>query len=106
MRNSIDQDDEQTNGVNKRTLLSGDQARPQPEPGSLKSEQEPKDPAERRMKAATDYMRAAADFMQARQRPVEPAPQVQQQAAPAAPPAPRSTVEMYEGAKKRNVDFP
>jgi pilus assembly protein CpaB len=106
MRNSIDQDDEQTNGVNKRTLLSGDRATPQPEPGALKSEQEPKDPAERRMKAATDYMRAAADFMQTRQRPVEPAPQAQQQPAPAAAPAPRSTVEMYEGAKKRNVDFP
>lgn len=106
MRNSIDQDDEQTNGVNKRTLLSGDRAVPQPEPGSLKSEQEPKDPAERRMKAATDYMRAAADFMQSRQRPVEPAPQVQAQPAQASPPPPRSTVEMYEGAKKRNVDFP
>jgi pilus assembly protein CpaB len=108
MRNSIDQDDEQTTGVNKRTLLSGDRAAPQPEPGSLKSEQaEPKDPAERRMKAATDYMRAATDFMQSRQRPAEPAPPVQSQPAPAAaPPAPRSSVEMYEGAKKRNVDFP
>ncbi|HKS29443.1 MAG TPA: Flp pilus assembly protein CpaB [Pyrinomonadaceae bacterium] len=109
MRNSIDQDDEQTNGVNKRTLLSGDRATPQPEPGSLKSERdEPKDPAERRMKAATDYMRAATDFMTARQQqavqpvaPVQPPAQQQQQ-----PPAPRSSVEMYEGAKKRNVDFP
>jgi pilus assembly protein CpaB len=108
MRNSIDQDDEQTNGVNKRTLLSGDRATPQPEPGSLKSEQaESKDPAERRMRAATDYMRAATDFMQVRQpRPVEPAPPVQSQPAPAQAPAPRSTVEMYEGGKKRNVDFP
>jgi pilus assembly protein CpaB len=108
MRNSIDQDDEQTNGVNKRTLLSGDRATPQPEPGSLKSEQaEIKDPAERRMRAATDYMRAATDFMQARQqRAVEPAPPVLAQPAQTAPPAPRSTVEMYEGGKKRNVDFP
>jgi pilus assembly protein CpaB len=107
MRNSIDQDDEQTNGVNKRTLLSGDRATPQPEPGSLKSEQsEPKDPSERRMRAATDYMRAATDFMQVRQQPAAaPAPPVQSQSAPA-PPAPRSSVEMYEGAKKRNVDFP
>lgn len=105
MRNSIDQDDEQTNGVNKRTLLSGDRAMPQPEPGSLKSEQaEAKDPAERRMRAATDYMRAATDFMQVRQQPVQPAPPVQAQPQPA--PAPRSTVEMYEGGKKRNVDFP
>src|SRR6185295_18272091 len=39
MRNSIDQGDEQTPGVNKRGLLTGDRAAPQPEPGSLKSEQ-------------------------------------------------------------------
>jgi pilus assembly protein CpaB len=107
MRNSIDQDDEQTNGVNKRTLLSGDRATPQPEPGSLKSEQaDIKDPAERRMRAATDYMRAATDYMQVRQQPVAPAQPVQAQPAQPAPPAPRSTVEMYEGGKKRNVDFP
>src|ERR671919_39528 len=39
MRNQIDQGDEQTPGVNKRTLLSGEAAVPAPEPGSLKSEQ-------------------------------------------------------------------
>ena len=39
MRNSIDQGDEQTTGVNKRTLLGGEHAAPAPEPGSLKSEQ-------------------------------------------------------------------
>ncbi|HEY0321877.1 MAG TPA: Flp pilus assembly protein CpaB [Pyrinomonadaceae bacterium] len=105
MRNSIDQDDEKTKGVNKRTLLSGDRATPQPEPGSLKSEQaETKDPAERRVRAATDFMRAATDYMQVRQQPVAPAPPAQIKPEP--PPAPRSTVEMYEGAKKRNVDFP
>ena len=105
MRNSIDQDDEQTNGVNKRTLLSGERAQPQPEPGSLKSEQEPKDQTERRIRAATDYMRAATDFMQVRQQPAQPVAPVQQQ-QPAPQPAPRSSVEVYEGAKKRNVDFP
>jgi pilus assembly protein CpaB len=105
MRNSIDQDDEETRGVNKRTLLNGDRATPQPEPGSLKSEQtEPKDPGERRVRAATDFMRAATNYMQVRQQPVAPAPPVQAQPAPA--PAPRSTVEMYEAGKKRNVDFP
>lgn len=107
MRNSIDQDDEQTNGVDKRTLLSGDRAMPQPEPGSLKSEQaETKDPAERRMRAATDYMRAATDFMQVRQQPAPQPVAPVQPAGPAPQPAPRSTVEMYEGSKKRNVDFP
>ena len=84
MRNSIDQGDEQTIGINKRTLLGGDVAAPQPEPGSLKSERpEPK--------AAPRRVRVQA----------EPKP------APAAPPAaPKSSVEMIEGAKKRSVDFP
>src|SRR6266705_7038622 len=39
MRNSVDQGDEKTPGVNKRGLLGGEQATPAPEPGSLKSEQ-------------------------------------------------------------------
>jgi pilus assembly protein CpaB len=86
MRNSIDQGDEQTKGMNKRGLLGGDIAVPAPEPGSLKSErQEPKS-APRRVRMDAD---------------VKPAPVV----APA-PPAPRASVEMIEGAKKRSVDFP
>lgn len=96
MRNSVDQDDEETRGVNKRTLLNGDRAMPQPEPGSLKSEQTEKKPAVPRARASADYM------------PVAPiiAPQPPVQAQPAPPTPPRSTVEMYEGGKKRNVDFP
>ena len=82
MRNSIDQDDEQTNGINKRALLGGEHALPVPDPGTLKSEQ-PKTVAK-----------------PVRVRP-EPKP-----AAPATPPPPRASVEMIEGAKKRNVDFP
>src|SRR6195256_4297229 len=35
MRNSTDQGDEKTSGVNKRGLLGGDRAMPLPEPGSL-----------------------------------------------------------------------
>ncbi len=94
MRNSIDQDDEATPGVNKRGLLTGERALPVPDAGSLKSEQ-PK--AEQ--KAAPAY----------RPRPVaEPKPVVVAQPQPSAKPAPtpRSTVEMIEGAKKRSVDFP
>ena len=85
MRNQIDQGDEQTKGINKRSLLTGDAAVTPPEPGSLKSEQ-PK-----------------SDARPAR-RSVAPKP-----AAPAAAPAPQPTpraVEMIEGAKKRNVEFP
>jgi pilus assembly protein CpaB len=91
MRNSIDQGDEQTLGVNKHTLLTGERAAPVPDPGALKSEQPPKPaPAPRRTRDMSVP-------------PPQPAPAT---AAPAKPPPPRSTVEMIEGAKKRNVDFP
>lgn len=84
MRNQIDQGDEQTPGVNKRNLLTGDVATPAPEPGSLKSEQ-PKSEA----------------------RPVRrSAPVNKPAAAPAPQPTPRASVEMIEGAKKRAVEFP
>jgi len=85
MRNSIDQGDEQTTGVDKRTLLGGERAVPAPEPGSLKSEQPPRQdsrPAPRRLRAQVEAKPATA-----------PAP-------------PRASVEMIEGAKKRSVDFP
>lgn len=84
MRNSIDQGDEQTVGINKRTLLGGDVANPQPEPGSLKSERPEPKPAPRRIRVQAEAKPAAS-----------------------APPAPKKpSVEMIEGAKKRSVDFP
>jgi pilus assembly protein CpaB len=86
MRNQIDQGDEQTKGVNKRTLLSGETATQAPEPGSLKSEQ-PK-------QESKPVVRRSAPAV------AKPA------AAPAPQPTPRASVEMIEGAKKRNVDFP
>jgi pilus assembly protein CpaB len=85
MRNQIDQGDEETTGVNKQKLLGGDRAMPAPEPGSLKSEQ-PK--AESKPKPV---------------RRVSVEPEVKR-AAPPVPP--RASVEVIEGAKKRNVDFP
>jgi pilus assembly protein CpaB len=86
MRNSIDQGDEHTTGINKRGLLNGDRAMPAPEPGSLKSEQVKPNP-----KPVTRQPRA------------EPKPVVE--SLPVTAP-PRASVEMIEGAKKRNVDFP
>ena len=83
MRSQIDQGDEQTTGVNKRNLLGGDIAKPVPEPGSLKSEQ-PKSEAQPSRRAS----RPAATT------------------APAPQPTPRTQVEMIEGGKKRNVEFP
>jgi pilus assembly protein CpaB len=82
MRNSIDQGDQQTTGINKRGLLGGERAQPVPEPGSLKSEQPAPQPKARPVRS-------------------EPKPV----AAPA-PAPPKASVEMIEGAKKRNVDFP
>jgi pilus assembly protein CpaB len=88
MRNQIDQGDEQTPGVNKRSLLSGDAAVPAPEPGALKSEQT-------KQQAATSS------------RPVRrSAPVAKPADAPAPQPTPRASVEMIEGAKKRSVEFP
>ncbi len=86
MRNSIDQGDEQTTGMDKRKLLGGDKAVQAPEPGSLKSEQpnQGQRPVSRRVRSES--------------KPVA-------QAAPVSAP-PRASIEMIEGAKKRNVDFP
>ena len=84
MRNSIDQGDEQTTGVNKRGLLSGERAMPAPEPGSLKSEQVKPNPKPMPRPVRT-----------------EPKPAAEQ-----SPARPRASVEMIEGAKKRSVDFP
>jgi pilus assembly protein CpaB len=87
MRNSIDEGDEQTKGINKRSLLNGDHAAPQPEPGSLKSEQPAKTqavPVPRRIRVQAETKPAVAQI----------------------PEKPRASVEMIEGAKKRSVDFP
>jgi pilus assembly protein CpaB len=85
MRNSIDQGDEQTHGINKRGLLGGDKAVPAPDPGSLKSERPEPNPAPRRVRAHYEEPKAPVATV---------------------PPPPRAQVEMIEGAKKRNVDFP
>ena len=93
MRNAVDQDDEQTKGVDKRGLLGGEHAAPVPEPGTMKSEQ-PK-PAQ-----PVQPIRYVPRVIEA------PAPKPAPQAAPAPPPPPRASVEVIEGAKKRSVDFP
>lgn len=95
MRNSIDQGDEQTEGVDKNKLLTGEHATPAPEPGALKSEQpKPQAPAPAPVRRQRAQARPAA--------PVE-APAA---AAPAPPPPPRPSVEMIQGVKKSTVEFP
>ncbi|HEX8127669.1 MAG TPA: Flp pilus assembly protein CpaB [Pyrinomonadaceae bacterium] len=103
MRNSVDQGDEQTLGVDKRILLGGERAKPVPDAGSLKSEQpqqqqtQPNAPVFRRYPRATDGSRSSSSA---------PAPQAATPTAAPAPAPPRSSVEVIEGAKKRSVDFP
>jgi pilus assembly protein CpaB len=94
MRNSTDQGDSQTTGINKRTLLSGERANPIPEPGSLKSEQ----PETKSAAQPVRRMRAMAEPV-----PATPAPAV---SAPAQPAPPRNSIEMIDSGKKRSVDFP
>jgi pilus assembly protein CpaB len=101
MRNSVDQGDEQTLGVDKRVLLGGERAKPVPEAGSLKSEQ-PKQttapaPVMRRYPRADNNSRSSNSA---------PAPQAATPPVAPAPAPPRSSVEVIEGAKKRSVDFP
>jgi pilus assembly protein CpaB len=96
MRNGADQDDEQTPGANRQSLLSGEHAALAPDPGSLKSEQPKQSPA------AAPTMRHAPRAA-ARTQPAEkPAAETKQ--APPEPPRPR--VEMIQGAKKSTVEFP
>ncbi|HYO63031.1 MAG TPA: Flp pilus assembly protein CpaB [Pyrinomonadaceae bacterium] len=99
MRNSVDQGDEQTRGVDKRTLLGGEHAAPLPEPGSMKSEQP---------KASAQPQAAPAPPVRMPRVRVAPVQVEQPQPAskPAPPPAPRNTVEMIEGGKRRSVEFP
>ncbi|MGH9945514.1 MAG: Flp pilus assembly protein CpaB, partial [Pyrinomonadaceae bacterium] len=61
MRNAVDQGDEQTEGVDKRTLLGGEHAKPVPSPAALKSEQAvapaPVVPVVRRMRPVVEQPR-------------------------------------------------
>jgi len=107
MRNSIDQDDTQTTGVNKRGLLAGEHATPAPEPGALKSEQAK--PATtiitpRRTRASADYTRKSNPNFTQTSASAQAEAAAAQTAKPTAPSRP--SVEMIEGAKKRSVDFP
>jgi pilus assembly protein CpaB len=94
LRNMIDQDDEQTQGADKRSLLGGERAMPVPEPGSLKSEQTPP-PAP----AARRAPRPHASARVAQSAPAAAAP-------PQPAPPPRPNVEMIQGTKKSTVEFP
>ena len=91
MRNAVDQGDETTPGANKTSLLAGERALPVPEPGLGPKDEKPRTTTTTR----------------------RPKPRIVQTSAPAAerpmtaPTAPaRPSIEVIEGTKKKNVDFP
>jgi len=89
MRNSIDQNDEVTSGATKKSLLSGERALPVPEPGLGKD------------------VKPVAPRSSAPKRPrAHPAGETAAQVTAPAPAPPRPSVEVIEGAKKKNVEFP
>jgi pilus assembly protein CpaB len=89
MRNSIDQGDEVTTGATKKSLLSGERAAPIPEPGlNGKPVQSAPRPAVKR----------------SRPRPAAAETAVKVSTPPPAPVRP--SIEVIEGTKKKNVDFP
>lgn len=83
MRNYTDQDDAATRGANKNTLLVGESVIPQPEPPSAKTEKKPVQP-----------------------RPQPKRVSVVRAETPAPLTVPRKSVELIEGAKRRDVDVP
>ena len=89
MRNSVDQADEQTAGANKRSLLSGERAMIAPEAGA-NTAPKPGPSSPIRRYAARPVAKESGHT----------APKV------TTPTAPRPSVEVIEGAKKKTVDFP
>jgi pilus assembly protein CpaB len=87
MRNYSDQKDTQTAGANKSTLLSGESYVAQPSPPSENAEQE------RRSKAS-------------HARVIKPVRVMPREEKPAAQPVSRNSVELIEGAKRREVEIP
>ncbi|HEX6045122.1 MAG TPA: Flp pilus assembly protein CpaB [Pyrinomonadaceae bacterium] len=89
MRNSVDQNDEVTPGANKASLLAGERAQLVPEPGLGSKEEKPRTTTVRRSKPRVVQTSAPAN-----------------ERVTAAPAPPRPSIEVIEGAKKKNVDFP
>jgi pilus assembly protein CpaB len=86
MRNYTDQDDANTRGANKNSLLTGESAKPQPEPPSEKTVE--KKPVQ--SKPLPKHVNSVA----VREEKIAP------------PPVPRKSVELIEGSKRRDVDIP
>ena len=86
MRHYGDQEDTQTKGANKDSLLDGHSVTPLPGPAEKPVESQPK---------AKPRVRRSNVVAQQESKP-----------APAPPPAPRNSIELIEGAKRREVEIP
>jgi pilus assembly protein CpaB len=87
MRNYSDQEDAQTAGANKTSLLEGGSASSPPSPGAKTAEAKPvSQPRVRR----TNYV----------------AQRIEKPAQPTSPPVSRNSIELIEGSKRRDVDIP
>jgi len=82
MRNAVDQENQQTPGANKRTLLNGEVATPVPDP--VATEQPKAAPARRKVRQAAPITRSVS----------QPKPQ------------PRPEIEVFVGTKRTTVEFP
>jgi pilus assembly protein CpaB len=82
MRNYTDQEDSQTTGVNKASLLSGDSVQPSPKTGDSKVTK----PTIKRVKVAASHVE---------EKPLTVPPSVS-----------RNSIELIEGSKRRDVDVP
>jgi hypothetical protein len=89
MRKYGDQEDTQTSGANKNSLLSGEILKPDPGPTSEK---------------ATEEKTAVANKPKHR-RPAVVAAHVEKPVATAQPVS-RNSIELIEGSKRRDVDIP
>lgn len=86
MRNYSDQEDTQTKGANKATLLSGETFVPQPPPPSEKAD--------------------TSKLVAKRIPPVRRASIALTREKPVATPVPRNSIELIEGPKRRDVEIP
>jgi pilus assembly protein CpaB len=86
MRNYSDQEDAQTRGASKASLLKGESFVALPQPPSEKAEQ-----SKPKLKRAS---------------PVKSLPAVPREERPAAHPVSRTSVELIEGVKRRDVELP
>jgi len=99
VRNYVDQKTYETSGINKRTVLTGDDAQRLPSTaaadlGKQQQNSNPVVPAPRRYRSGG---LPPANWLEG---------EVKQKAAPTPPPKPTTQIEVFNGGKKNTVEFP